>query len=347
MALATSDIPEAREFRQACLNVLGIQLNVMTNEHGQQHLGVQVSRFSEISLSRMGAGVTSALNLLVSLSSSHQKLFLIEEPENDLHPTALKSLIELILEKSRNNQFIISTHSSVVLARLGTVPGSVVVHTRTDGMVPPQSSYDLIVSPAERIAVLQDLGYELADLELGEGWLIFEESSAERLAREFLIPWFAPRLLRLRTLAASGTSRLEPIMQDFRELFLFSHLEPMYKGRAWVVADGDPSGTQVIEQLRSTFSNWPPDRFLNFSQHSFEMYYPENFREEAAEVLAIEDKQERRVLKRKLLNSVLAWITEDEERARAALEVSAQEVIEKLRKIEKSLIGLGRIPISQ
>ncbi|GIG85116.1 hypothetical protein Pen02_00520 [Plantactinospora endophytica] len=229
------------------------------------------------------------------------------------------------------------------MAKLGAIPGAVVVHTTSDGEIPPTSSYDVINSPASRISVLQDLGYELADLDLGEGWLIFEESSAERLAREFLIPWFAPRLLRLRTLAASGTSRLEPIMQDFRELFLFAHLEPMYRGRAWVIADGDRSGIAVIETLRRNFSGWPADRFINLNRTDFEMYYPSCFKDDAERALSEKDKRKRREAKRVLLNAVLAWIVEDEQVAKEAFADSAREVIDRLRAIESALLGLGRV----
>lgn len=343
MALATSEIPEARAFRTACRDVLGVNLNILTNEHGQQRLGVQIDRFTEIPLSAMGAGITSALNLLLSLSSSQNKLFLIEEPENDLHPQALKALLDLVVSAARTNQFVISTHSSIVMAKLGSVPGAVVVHSKSDGKVPPVSTYDVVSSPADRLSVMQDLGYELADLDLGEGWLIFEESSAERLAREFLIPWFAPRLLRLRTLAASGTSRLEPIMQDYLELFLFAHLEPMYRGRAWVIADGDESGVSVIENLKLKFSGWPADRFINFDRADFELYYPPLFKEEAERALSGTDKRMRREAKRLLLNKVLGWIAEDEVAAREAFSQSAAEVIDKLQAIEEDLLALGRV----
>ncbi|MFC0097483.1 ATP-dependent endonuclease [Micromonospora marina] len=343
MTLATSEIPEARAFRTACRDVLGVNLNILTGEHGQQRLGVQIDRFTEIPLSAMGAGITSALNLLLSLSSSQNKLFLIEEPESDLHPQALKALLDLVVSAARTNQFVISTHSSIVLAKLGAVPGAVVVHSKSDGKVPPISTYDVVSSPAARLSVMQDLGYELADLDLGEGWLIFEESSAERLAREFLIPWFAPRLLRLRTLAATGTSRLEPIMQDYLELFLFAHLEPMYRGRAWVIADGDESGISVIEKLKLKFSGWPSDRFINFDRPDFELYYPSLFKDDVDRALLETDRRRRREAKRLLLNKVLAWIAEDELAAREAFSQSAGEVIDKLQAIEGALLALGRV----
>jgi hypothetical protein len=66
---------------------------------------------------------------------------------------------------------------------------------------------DLGTDPAARVAALSDLGYELYDFNLFDGWLILEESSAERIIRDYLIPWFVPRLTRVRTIAAGGASK--------------------------------------------------------------------------------------------------------------------------------------------
>ena len=35
--------------------------------------------------------------------------------------------------------------------------------------------------------MLSDLGYELGDFDLWEGWIFFEESSSEKIVREYLI----------------------------------------------------------------------------------------------------------------------------------------------------------------
>jgi len=63
----------------------------------------------------MGEGLANIVALLSELAVNSGKLFLIEMPENDLHPQALKALLDLILESSKRNQFIISTHSNIVV----------------------------------------------------------------------------------------------------------------------------------------------------------------------------------------------------------------------------------------
>ncbi|MFF3711898.1 ATP-dependent nuclease [Streptomyces phaeochromogenes] len=342
-ALAASQVSEAGEFRDLCTKVLGLNLSVILGENGQR-LGTPLDRFNEITLEAMGAGITSALNLLVSLSGAKGKLFLIEEPENDLHPQALKALLELIVEASKENQFIITTHSSIVLGCLGSLSGAVVIKAESrsvDGI--PTTDYSVIDGPTERLEVLRHLGYELADFDLGEGWLIFEESSAERLAREWLIPWFAPGLSRLRTLAAAGTSRVNPIMEDFREIFLFAHLEPVYRNRAWVLVDGDVSGKRVVSELRDKFKDWSPGNFLNFSEDDVERYYPARFQAKVGEVLGLANKKLKRERKRQLLREVLVWIDSSPDEAKREFSESAAELISVFKGIEVDLQSYDRI----
>ncbi|NEB41479.1 AAA family ATPase [Streptomyces sp. SID14515] len=340
-SLATAQFAEAVQFRQLCRDVLGFEISVIPGDHGQ-HLGMQVDRFSSINIDSMGTGVAAVLNLIVSLCGARGKLFLIEELENDLHPYALKALLDAILAASEFNQFIISTHSSIVLAKLGSLETSVVLHTSTDEQIPPSTSYEVVSTPSRRVDVLQELGYEISDLHLSDGWMIFEESSAERLVRQYLIPWFASGLRGIRTVAAGGTSRVEPIFTDFVEMLLFAHLEPMYKGRAWVVVDGDDSGVEVISKLSQKFQDWPSSRFNSWESERFEDYYPEVFQDKVQEVFSIEGKADLRRAKKELLDEVLDWIEADEVVARAEFEKSAGEVIAYLCSVETELAKLGR-----
>lgn len=336
--LTSSKIPEAIKFRQLCQSILGINLDVLQDESGgQQSLGIQVDRYTTISLEAMGAGLSGALSLLVGMSGARNKIFIIEEPEDDLHPKALKALLDAIAEASEHNQFVISTHSSIVLTRFAGLPNLKVLHVVSDMEVPPTSSFTEIQSTDDRIRVLQDLGYGLADFDLGQGWLIFEESSAERLIRQYLAPWFAPGLTKLRTLAAHGVSRVEPLFEDFREMFLFAHLEPIYRHRAWVIVDGDKTGRETVRSLRATYASWPESHFRHWEHDDFERYYPAEFAERVEAVLNIQDRAKRQVDKKQLLHEVLEWMEKDPEHASHEFEKSANEVIDVLRAIEADL----------
>jgi hypothetical protein len=328
-------------YRAACQGVLGFFVTAYPSGPAKM-AGLEINglRRQYIPLSRLGSGVGQAVGLIVELLVAERKLFLIEELENDMHPTALRSLLDLIERgASQGNQFIISTHSNVVLRRLGSVPGARVWQTiRVGGQVPPESKVLELPrdEPAARRALLQTLGYDLSDYDLYDAWLFLEEASAEGIIREFIIPWFAPGLAgRLRTLAAGGAPDVGPRFIDLHRLFLFTHLEPVYRERAWVLVDSDDAGKEVVRQLKETFATWPTRHFQCFDQEDFEGYYPRAFEARVQEVLALTDEGVLRQEKARLAKDAVVWLREDEERGKEALAESAKDVIERLRGIER------------
>lgn len=337
----TSTVLNARtlsgqEFGDLCKRVLGQTVDLLTGDNGQR-LGLQITRFEQVGLAAMGTGISATLGLLVNLTGAKGKVFVIEEPENDLHPAALKELLDVIVEKSASNQFIISTHSSVVVTRLGALATSTVLHTDMqveEGM--PTSTVRSVQDRAGRMEVLRDLGYALADIGLSDGWLVFEESSAERLCRQYLIPWFVPALGRLTTIAAAGTSRLGPLWLNLREMALYAHLQPETRDRLWVIADGDRDGVKAVAELTANFDKPDQGRFHTWQAKNFEEYYPAAFADRAREVLALPHNQ-RPGPKKALLDDVLIWIDQDVARARAAFKTSAADALTTLKLINDSV----------
>jgi predicted ATP-dependent endonuclease of OLD family len=265
-------------------------------------------------------------------------LYLIEEPENDIHPESLKTLLSAIVEKSENNQFIVSTHSNIVTRYLGAASDCKIFEFTTDhvpNIIPTSNVSEVPPTADARINVLRRLGYELSDFDLWEGWLILEESSAEVIIK-YLIPWFAPRLARIRTVAAGGTSKVGPTFEDYRRLFLFAHLQPQYQGRAWVVVDGDDEGKQVATDLQQKYKSWPAEHFSTWSQSDFELYYPIRFSKQIEDTLAL-PHDKKKAAKKKLLDDVKDWCDNNQDDAKIEFKKSAKEVIAKLQKIEKTL----------
>jgi predicted ATP-dependent endonuclease of OLD family len=290
--------------------------------------------------------VTQVVGLLADLALAEKKVFVIEEPENDLHPGALRGLLDLIVESSAQNQFLISTHSSQVLRHLGSLPSSQIYQVKADqrSSWPPKSSvHEVKPEPAARGAVLIDLGYELRDFEFFDGWLFLEEASAESIIRDHLIPWFAPKLSgRLRTVSARGASRVKPTFDDFNRLVLFTHLEERYRNRAWVLIDGDDTGQRIVDEIRRTYERtWDPGQFKALQQGQFEHYYPQRFSAQADAVLDTLDARQQRELKKELLEEVLAWIDTDPDGAKQEFADSAAEVISILREIEAVVAADG------
>ena len=336
--LSNRSFPGSDDYAEACKAILGFVVTANPSDNGQR-AGVYLNNREVIPIEQMGEGVPNIVALLADLTLSSGKLFLMEEPENDLHPEALKALLDLIVQSSQRNQFVVSTHSNIVLRHLGAVEGSKVFHVSAPkGELPTTARIEEVENSSQaRLNVLRELGYSFTDFDLWSGWLIVEESSAERIIRDYLIPWFAPKLSRVRTLSANGTGNVEATFADFDRLMRFAHLEPIYAKAAWVRVDADDSGRGVVEKLRNSYKTWEPDRFGCFSQEQFELYYPAHFAEKVEQALATRDRQQKRAAKRQLLEEVRAWLDDDEERARTALAASAKDVIEELQRIEAQL----------
>lgn len=336
--VTSRSFPGGDLYENACKAILGFVVTAVPSENGLRP-GAYLPDREVLSIDQMGEGVPNIVALLVDLTLSTGKLFLVEEPENDLHPEALKALLDLMVESSQRNQFVVSTHSNIVVRHLGAVANSKVFHVSVESRGLPSTAKieEVPNSPQARLNVLRELGYSFTDFDLWSGWLIVEESSAERVIRDYLIPWFAPKLSRVRTLSANGTGNVEATFADFDRLMRFAHLEPIYSKAAWVRVDADPSGKEVVEKLRNSYKTWDAAHFDCFTKEQFEHYYPAHFAEKVDQVLAIRERQPKRVAKRELLDEVRHWLDEDEERGRKALAASAKDVIEELQRIEAQL----------
>jgi hypothetical protein len=330
--------PAGERYRDTCKAVLGFVVTAVPSLNGQRP-GVYLPDRRAIPLEQMGEGVPNIAGLLADLALAENKILLIEEPENDLHPQALRGVLDLIEASAESNQFLVSTHSNIVARHLGSADDSRLFYVDTErGALPPIAHVRPVSgAPESRLAALRELGYRFSDFDLWDGWLILEESSAERIIRDYLIPWFAPKLVRVRTLAAGGTGQVEPTFEDFHRLVRFTHLEHAYRNFAWVRVDGDEVGQKIVRRLRERYPAWASDRFGTFSEAQFERYYPERFQQQHEAILAVQDRHGRREAKRELLDEVRSWLDEDQARARAALATSAASVIADLKQIEAQL----------
>jgi hypothetical protein len=336
--LANPDHPKSQEYSDLCKSVLGFRISSIASARGHQ-AGILVSGDNYIPIEDMGEGVSSLLGLITDLCVADGNLFLIEEPENDIHPEGLKTILQVIAEKSSTNQFIISTHSNIVMKYLGSEPHSKIFNVELQyqpGIVPTSAIHATGTAPEERMLVLRQLGYEYYDFDLWEGWLILEESSAEIIVRDYLVPWFAPKLSRVRTISADGTGNMEAVFDDFYRLFLFTHLQPQYKGRTWVIADGEESGVEVVQRLAAKYTSWSTDHFRTWAERDFEHYYPVRFASDINAALS-KSGEAKRAAKKSLLSAVKLFCNEHAEEAKTDFQESASEVISFLQEIEAHL----------
>lgn len=330
--------PAYDEYVTACDEILGFRVSTVSSEGGKKAAYI-VKNEQNIPIDMMGEGISSLLGLIVDLCRVENKLFIIEEPENDIHPRALKSLLDLIVKKSAHNQFIVTTHSNIVVRHLGAAPDSKLYNIDMSFIERvPTSSVNLVDSPEKRRLVLEDLGYELFDYDLWDYWIFFEESSAERIFRDFLIPWFAPRLQhRVRTFSARSVNQVALKFEDFNRLFVFLHLQETYRNRVWVVVDDGDMESSIIEELADKYesSGWDRGQFRQFKKHDFEEYYPERFSIEAETAISEQDKKKKAILKKDLLDKVIGFCTSESELAKQEFQATASELIDFLNMVKK------------
>jgi predicted ATPase len=326
-------------YKAAVEEILGVFITTSASVNGKM-AGYYFDDDTFVPIEQMGDGVAEIASLLVDLSLAENKVFILEEPETNLHPRGLKALLELIRVSSANNQFIVATHSNIVVRELGADESTKVFRVFRDGIEPqsPSCVEEVERTPNARLELLRELGYEFGDFDLHDAWLFLEESSAERVIRDVLIPWFVPKLAgRLRTYSAGGVDNVEPSVVEFQRVITFVHLSPVYRDRIWIRVDGDEVGRAITKRVVETFPYLSFPRAGAFSKSDFEMFYPVQFADRVSEILLIGDRQRKRNEKKILLEEVLQWTCENESEARTEWAASASEQIEFLKLIQREL----------
>ncbi len=303
-------------------------------------VGIQLSDDAEIGLQSMGDGVRSTVGMAIAAAGSVEKILLVEEPENSLHPDSLKALLEFLAERSCENQVIIATHSPLVVNYLAARNDALVyfvgqlddIHAQQSMANLPRSFVRPIVNSDDRRERLAELGVDLPDMGLHSGWIVFEEASAEYIVKSFLIPWFVPELSTFGTVSATGVANVPNRLAGVTNLILAAHLEGAYQGRVWAIVDGGAQGRAVLEKLQRAFSTWGQKHFLHWNVDDFERYYPARFTEQVAAALSSVGSDRGRA-KHDLLLAVMTWCGEYPDEAKTALETSAAAAIQTLKQI--------------
>lgn len=118
----------------ATRNVLGLPSKIEPRETDDRFYFVQYEPGLEYPVNQMGAS-SGTLRMIALMTALHGQpsanLIGIEEPENYIHPTALFAFVEHLREARDHVQFLITTHSPMLLDFLGE-PESVRVARRSE-----------------------------------------------------------------------------------------------------------------------------------------------------------------------------------------------------------------------
>jgi predicted ATPase len=336
--IAAAGHPSNAQFQRAVKDIVGLDITTRPSPNGKE-AGVYFDKERFVTLQRMGDGVSEMVALIVEMCLEEGKVFVLEEPETNLHPKGLKALLSMVRQSSAHNQFIIATHSNIVVRELATDETTKVFQVSKTGeeRTSPSTVRAVPRTPVAHMDLLRELGYEFADFDLHDGWLFLEESSAESVIRSVLVPLFTPELRgRLRTFSAGGVTNIEPSVAEFKRLITFVHLEPVYRGRLWIRVDGDESGEEAIANLLKTFDHLDVQSAATFNERNFEKYYPARFQTKVDAALVLSDKAKRNA-KAELLQEVLDWSRDNSAEARTEWSESAKEQIELLKQIARTL----------
>ena len=134
-ALASSSPEVVDRIRSATQNIVGLPAGIETREAEDRFYFVQSEPGLQFSVHQMGvsSGTLRALALMTALlGESETNLLGIEEPENYIHPSALAAFVEYLRDSQDRVQFMVTTHSPLLLDLLDD-PASVCVVQRGDG----------------------------------------------------------------------------------------------------------------------------------------------------------------------------------------------------------------------
>ncbi len=108
------------QVKEVSLYIPSRNINYSSRYIGRRDVNFDINDGVRTSLSNKGDGVKSlaTIALLSQLSSRKERLIIIDEPENHLHPEAVRYINTVVQDLAKNNQVLISTHSPIFVNRV-------------------------------------------------------------------------------------------------------------------------------------------------------------------------------------------------------------------------------------
>ncbi|WP_106403217.1 AAA family ATPase [Actinocorallia populi] len=135
-----------------------------------------------IGLDEAGRGAERVLALLACLLTRPERVVVLEEPEEGLHPAAQRAVLELLREHGRERTFVVTTHAPVLIDRALTGQGSRVLSVRRRQGISTVAELDASTADAVRRT-----GLRLSDV-AGCGRIIVLESAEDERILSAWIP---------------------------------------------------------------------------------------------------------------------------------------------------------------
>jgi predicted ATPase len=148
--------------------------------NGSGRFEISIDGQEDIPIEQVGAGVREVVAIAhAALSTGADKVLAIEEPENCLHPKAVRRLLTS-LRTHTATQLFVSTHSSAVV----NASPDTVIHVQRSGNV---TTAEVVDRPSRHFEIIRSLGYTPADLVLTP-CTVWVEGPSDRL---YLTKWLS------------------------------------------------------------------------------------------------------------------------------------------------------------
>lgn len=152
--------------------------------HDQTEIVVETDG-RRLPLAALGTGIEQIIILASKCTIFNHHIICLEEPEQGIHPTLQRKLMDYLLNNT-NNQYFISTHSSSFIDMEDINLYHVEKHEGYSKVTPA-------INPHERFSVCRDLGYRASDI-LQTNAIIWVEGPSDRIYLNNWLSQLSPEL---------------------------------------------------------------------------------------------------------------------------------------------------------
>lgn len=213
-------------------------------------------------------------------------LFLIDEAELHLHPSAQRALKRALLDIADTDQVLVNTHSSVLVVE--NDPRQQIFRVEKENRITTVVPVDDLGKPD---VVFDLLGGSPADLLLPRNFLVVEGRSEFEFLRIIIRRFYAGAFKGLKILFAGGDiSEQEATLLGVHKVFvpLAGADNPIYKDRAIVLIDKPNAKQQTkYDQFKKGYPYlFTSGQVFELPTCSLEEYYPDPYTKTPAEIAA-------------------------------------------------------------
>lgn len=274
---------------------------------------VQIRKFEDhphldVFLGDCGSGVAQVLAILYLLvTSDRPRTILIDEPASFLHPDAARELMRIIDEEGKQHQFVIATHSPVIISAVRDA--SIVYVGIEDGV-----SFTEQIDPTDNQNIqrmLGGLGTKLSDI-FGAERIIWAEGPTEEQCLPLLIDEMCdngmPYGTIVRDVEATGDFEGDDAKRVFKIYENLSDGHALLPTGVAYIFDREDKDHQEVENLERLGKDGPHDeesRIHLLDRRMYESYllHPEALHhaiqnapvvpDDVAETIGVDDVEER------------------------------------------------------